>query len=413
MQVVIPTALGSSEDRLSHFAFVFAFLASLTGLVSIAASHVCLGISLVLLLVSKTPLRMPPLVLPLAGFIGLTIVSMVASDDPLAGWPQLKKFYVFAFLVVLYSLFRSVDQAQRLYQAWFVAALFAAGLSMAQFIYKWSQLQASGGDFDTGYMGDRITGFFSHWMTFSEVILLVFVVLLSYLMFSESARSRTRVIWVGVLSVLAVALLLAFTRGVWLALVVSVAYLIWHWKRKLLLAAPVLAAVLMLIAPGAAQRRIQSIADPGANSARLIMWQTGWQMVQAHPWLGVGPMRVGPRFEEFVPEGTGELPDAYYEHLHNVFIHYAAERGIPAALMILWLLATVIWDHGKALVQLPPGRSNRHFILRATVAATIGVLIMGCFDVTLGDSEILAVYLAIVALGYRAVNSTRATIPAT
>ena len=33
MQVVIPTALGSSEDRLSHFAFVFAFLASLTGLV--------------------------------------------------------------------------------------------------------------------------------------------------------------------------------------------------------------------------------------------------------------------------------------------------------------------------------------------------------------------------------------------
>ena len=208
MQVVIPTALGSSEDRLSHFAFVFAFLASLTGLVSIATSHVCLGISLALLLVSKTPLRMPPLVLPLAGFIGLTIVSMVASDDPLAGWPQLKKFYVFAFLVVLYSLFRSVDQAQRLYQAWFVAALFAAGLSMAQFIYKWSRLQATGGDFDTGYMGDRITGFFSHWMTFSEVILLVFVVLLSYLMFSDSARSRTRAIWAGVAIALAVALLL-------------------------------------------------------------------------------------------------------------------------------------------------------------------------------------------------------------
>ena len=148
-------------------------------------------------------------------------------------------------------------------------------------------------------------------------------------------------------------MLLTFTRSVWLALVVSLGYLIWHWNRKLLLAAPALLAVLVVITPEAAQRRIQSIADPGAKSARLIMWKTGWQMVQAHPWLGVGPMRVGARFGEFVPEGTGELPDAYYEHLHNVFIHYAAERGIPAALMILWLLAKVIRDHRKALANCP------------------------------------------------------------
>ena len=83
----------------------------------------------------------------------------------------------------------------------------------------------------------------------------------------------------------------------------------------------------MLIAPGAAQRRIQSIANPGANSARLIMWRNRLANGSGASWLGVGPMRVGARFEEFVPEGTGELPDAYYEHLHNVFIHYAAERG--------------------------------------------------------------------------------------
>ena len=51
---------------------------------------------------------------------------------------------MFAFLVVLYSLFRSVDQARRLYQAWFVAALAAAGLSVAQFVYKWIQLEATG-----------------------------------------------------------------------------------------------------------------------------------------------------------------------------------------------------------------------------------------------------------------------------
>ena len=75
--------------------------------------------------------------------------------------------------------------------------------------------------------------------------------------------------------------------------------------------------------------------------------------------------------------------------------------------MILWLLAKVVWDHRRALNQLPPGRSARRFILHATIAATIGVLIMSCFDLTLGDSEILAVYLAIVALGYRAVHTVQ------
>jgi len=154
VQATVPTNIVPFADRLSHYAFVFAFLASLTGLVSIAASHVCLGAALVLLLASKTPLRMPPVVLPLAGFMGLTIASMLASDDPLAGWPQLKKFYVFAFLVILYSLFQNIRQIERLYQAWFVAAGVAASLGVAQFVNKWVQLEATGGDFDVEYIND-------------------------------------------------------------------------------------------------------------------------------------------------------------------------------------------------------------------------------------------------------------------
>jgi hypothetical protein len=34
-------------------------------------------------------------------------------------------------------------------------------------------------------------------------------------------------------------------------------------------------------------------------------------------------------------------------------------------------------------------------------------MVVGCFDVTLGDSEVLGIYLAVVALGYRAVAMDR------
>ena len=81
-------------------------------------------------------------------------------------------------------------------------------------------------------------------------------------------------------------------------------------------------------------------------------------MIQAHPWLGVGPERVGPRFEEFMPElEDGERPDAYYGHLHNIYIHYAAERGLPASLALIWFLVRVLYDCRKSLNHLPQSES--------------------------------------------------------
>jgi O-antigen ligase len=126
-------------------------------------------------------------------------------------------------------------------------------------------------------------------------------------------------------------------------------------------------------------------------------------MIGAYPWFGVGPERVGPRFREFVPGDVETLPPAYYAHLHNIYVHYAAERGLPAVVLLLWFFGQGLWDHTHALRRLSrSGRDDRRFLLHAAVAATIAVLVVGCFDVTLGDSEVLGVYLAFMALGYRA-----------
>ena len=202
-----------------------------------------------LLLASKTRLRMPPVVWPLAGFLGWTVLSILASDDPASGWPQIKKFFVFTILLLIYSLFPKTDQARRLMEAWFVCTLFASVWSIVQFVQTWLDVHGRGQDFYQSYVGHRISGFFSHWVTFSEVTLLVFLVLLSYLMFSAGGGRRTRAIWFGCGIVFGVSLVLSFTRGVWLALAVAGPYLVWRWKRKLLLAGPGLVVAAMLFAP--------------------------------------------------------------------------------------------------------------------------------------------------------------------
>ena len=378
------------------------FLALSGGIVSIAFSHACMAVVLVLLVVSRTMPRFPPIKVPLFAFIGLTVFSLFASDVPWDGLPQVKKFFVFSFLPISYWVFRHRGDAFRLLQACFLLASVAATVSIGQFAVHWYSASTKGVDFYQSYVGRRISGFFGHWMTFSEVGLLVFLAMASYLLFSKSGKERTRVFWIGCVTIVGVSLLLSFTRSVWVAALLCSMYLIWHWKKKALLFVLVFIGIAVMFAPNAVLQRAGSI-NPTDNPARLLMWETGFSMIKTYPWLGVGPERVGPLFEQFAAQSKDEWPDAYYGHLHNMYIHYAAERGLPATLILIWFLIKVITDCRRALISLPRVHDDDRCLLHAAEVATLGVMVVGCFDLTLGDSEILAFYLTIVGLGYGAI----------
>lgn len=133
------------------------------------------------------------------------------------------------------------------------------------------------------------------------------------------------------------------------------------------------------------------------------MWRTGLRMIPAHPLFGVGPNLIGREFRSFVPPDVGSLPAAFYEHLHNLYINTAAERGLPA---LLWLLGRILRDHWRALRR--KTSEEDRFVLQAAVAVVVATLIGGVFEVNLGDSEVLTLFLAIVSLGYAAIGRRRA-----
>ena len=378
-----------------------AFLFAISGFVSIAAAHVFLGLALALFAASRTRLTLPPVAWPLGAFLGWTLVAALASDQPAAAFPQLKKFYVFLALPAVYTAFRTADAARRVFEAWAAVGLIAACVSFLQFAMRLRTASDSGESFVEFYAPDRITGFLSHWMTFSQTALLIAAVLVAYVLFAESSR-RGRPIWVGAATLIGAGLVLSFTRSVWLAMGLLAVYFVAVTRPRLLWAAPVAIVAVMALAPAPVRERIESIRNPGPTEARPLMWRTGLRMIRQSPLTGLGPERVGPRFREFLPpDAPAELPDAYYGHLHNQYIHYAAERGIPAALALAWLLATVVRDMRRRLHALPPGPSDRRFLAHAGVACTLAVAVTGCFDLTLGDSEILGAYLTAVALAYR------------
>ena len=128
-------------------------------------------------------------------------------------------------------------------------------------------------------------------------------------------------------------------------------------------------------------------------------------MIKAHPWFGIGPEEIGRQFDSYVPPDIRRpLPPGYYGHLHNIYVQYAAERGIPGMLFILWFIGQTLWDCARALRR--AGRpSTQLFLLHGTIAVTIGILVGGLAEYNLGDSEVLMMFVSVVALGYSAVRS--------
>ncbi|MGA2433711.1 MAG: O-antigen ligase family protein [Bryobacteraceae bacterium] len=395
------------KSFLAQAAFYLAWASAVSILFSIAVSQILITLAAAALLLSGIELRLPRIWAPITAFLALTLVSLAFSDDPWAGRPQIRKFFVYGILLVLFSTFRKIRDARWLALSWAAVASAGAILSLVQFAHKLHEARLTNANFYESYVGRRITGFMSHWMTFGGEEMIVLVMLAAFLLFSP--RVRSRYLWLGIAGavLMGVSLLLGMTRSVWFGAAFAIVYLLGCRQRWLAAAAPVALTAILLLAPAFVQTRVGSFFAPtgvDSNEQRVVCWRTGWQMIQAHPWLGLGPEMVGKHFAEYIPAGVTQPPHmAEHSHLHDIYIQYAAERGLPALLAVLWMFGQILWDFSRALRRLPRATlCDERFLLHGAIAVTIAIMVSGLFEHNLGNSEILTMFLAVTALGYLA-----------
>ena len=90
--------------------------------------------------------------------------------------------------------------------------------------------------------------------------------------------------------------------------------------------------------------------------------------------------------------------------MHNIYLHYAAERGIPTMLVLVWMLVQIRVDFWRGLRALPPGPSDRRFLLNGGIAVLLATHGRRLVELNLGDSEVLTMFLVVVACGYLALD---------
>lgn len=396
------------RETVSRASVWLTFGAALTIMLSIAVSQIFLGLALAALLLSGDQMRMPRVKWAFFAFMAGTLISTAVSGEAAHALPQLRKFYLYiGVLLVVFSCLREMRLRVWLFLGWAALGTLEALRGFIQFAGKVREAHAAGLNFYDYYVSSRITGFTSHWNTYAGKEMIAITMLIAFLFFSPEALKRVW-IWIACAALVVVAVLLSETRGVWIATFAGGLYLVWYWNRKLILLVPVAVALAYLVSPPAIRERFTSIVHPkheDSNQFRVIARRAGIEMVKAHPWFGLGPDGPKYHFMEYIPADIPRpLPSGFYEHVHNVYLQYAADRGIPTALAFLWILLQIPYDFWRGVRTLPPGRNNRRFLLHGGIAVVIAVMVEGFVEVNLGDSEVLTMFLVVTACGYLALE---------
>ena len=167
-----------------------------------------------------------------------------------------------------------------------------------------------------------------------------------------------------------------------------------------MVAAPVLAAVFCVLAPAGITDRVCAMFDLQDPTTRdwFAMARAGVRMVQDHPITGVGPDMVQKVYGDYRDVGA---VNEVNPHLHNMPLHIATERGLPALGVWFWFIAVAVRDLFRGLRR-PESRA----LSAGRLAALASMLAAGIFECNFEDSEFLMLLLVLLTLSAAAAYQT-------
>ena len=375
-----------SERLLWTLCILFVFSVSF----SIAASHILLSAATFVYFYWKLrhDRHFPqiPILVPALAFAYCVFLSAVFSIHPSSSLYNAKNLALFIIIPIFYDTVRDLEDIKIIFGVLILAGIITASYGLLQFFNS-----------QDGFIEKRITGFMSHWMTFSGLLMILNVLLFSHLLFS-----RRHPFWFyPAFGLVSLALLLSLTRNAWLGFLAAATILIAMRKVRWVIAVPVVIAIVFigsfLIFPSVVANRMSSVFNPNetSNRDRLLMLRSGWEIIKDYPVTGVGIDMIKNVYPKY------RSPDSVFrnnQHLHNNVVQMAAENGILALIAWLWLIGKVLSD----LIRWKRNEMSREeqFMIHGTIGIVISLFVAGMFEYNFGDSEIKMLFLALITLPY-------------
>jgi O-antigen ligase len=183
------------------------------------------------------------------------------------------------------------------------------------------------------------------------------------------------------------------SRGGLIGLVVVFAYMLLAYRgvpAKARILSAVAAAILLVAGGRGYWDRVETMFRPSQDynfsddDGRIAIWKRGLTYIEQRPLLGLGldafrtaEVRVSPVARRALQAGRPPSSNV----AHNMFLHVAAELGLPALLAFLLLLGSAAWTLvgiGRMYRTSPPG-DPVPALAQALLASLLGFFVCGLF----------------------------------
>lgn len=297
----------------------------------------------------------------------VALLSIPLALDRSVGWETFKEFIkpVLMFIVLV----NVVRSERRLYILFFLMFAVSGLLSVAALK-----------DFWTGNLtGDRVIGVVGNLFDNpnSLALHLVTMIPIAIALLLSTASLVKKSLYAGLSFVMISAVIVSFSRGGFIGLIISLAFLMWKLRknhRTLVLSILVFAVlVLVVLVPSGYGIRLSSIFDASldqtgsAGQRQELLWRS-LKVALRHPLLGIG---------------IGNFPSMGIHNLgsHNAYTQVASEMGMGAlALYVMFIVVPLKRLRQMERVTFPRGASSRfHYLAIGLQASLIGYMVNSFF----------------------------------
>ncbi len=385
----------------------FVLLMMTAGFVSIAVSQICLGASLGLFLYRwwVKGIKPPKTGLELSAFLlaGWALLNIFFSTDWQTSLVFYRRFFLFSAIWVVASV---ITTERRRFLLLIFSLIGAVGISLYGEILF---IVNSGSLF-----GKRFAAM-SNSMTSGSLLMMMLLMGIGFIL-SRGQGRRPRILLGMLMIPVLLAVVLTLTRSALLGLIggVGLMLLLSHRRWFLVFLVLLLVGVILLVTKGESvlpsliyKRLNFHYLMTGANTtARLEMWQGGWEMVKDRPLLGMGDRNL----ESLAPNYYGDADTVYFGHLHSNFVQLAVIWGIPGLLLGLFFIfqpvVLLVRRWLKLGVEKTPAKVYAGWVLGAC-GVWAGFVLAGFTEWFFGDAETMLIYLAFLGCALVPYNSSQ------
>lgn len=246
----------------------------------------------------------------------------------------------------------------------------------------------------------RVTGFYSHYETYAEVLQLIAALAIGLLIAIPQKRSRLGWFLGAMIVLISITLLFTSTRATMIGLTAAVACMAYASSRRRVLLVGMVAMILAAPIAYVMVERARGInfLDPeeGSFAWRLKVWPETLPIIQDHPLFGIGKGSEAKLRDQWGLYENGKLPPG---HFHSTPIQIAVWWGLAALILyftMMAIFAVETWRLAKRLRL--DGRWELWGVALGGLGCLVAFNISSLVHFNFGDGEVVMMFWLVTGI---------------